>query len=63
MGVPKVEEVRKGPKSITPAQHKQMQEMLFSLAVRSTLWEETCFCWKDFSELVGGLGFQGREKS
>lgn len=49
-----VEESQERTEYITLAQHKRMQKVLFFLAVKSTLWEETSYCWKTSLHLLKG---------
>lgn len=49
-----VEESQERTEYIALAQHKRMQKMLFFLAVKSTLWKETSFCWKTSLPLLKG---------
>lgn len=56
-----VEESQERTEYITLAQHKHMQKMLFFLAVKSTLWEETSFCWKTSLHLLKGWASRAKK--
>ena len=57
-----VEESQERTAYITLAQHKQMQKDVIFLGCKVHSLERNKLLLEDFSALVEGLGFQGREK-